>query len=116
VQEIVAHGGVTRREVMRGGLGVSRAAVWMTMATLFFVLFGANVETFFARTLDAGDWARAFSFEEMSTEVVRMAVAGLAMTLTGPLTAFAASRLMCSRTSPLPPSGGGREGGGAEHA
>jgi uncharacterized membrane protein len=97
VHEIAVQGAVSRREALRGGLGVARAAVWMTAATLFFVLFGTQLAPFLARSLalGAGAWARVFSFEEMATEAVRMTAAGLTMTLVGPLTALAASWLLC---------------------
>lgn len=85
-----------RGRVIRAGLAVGRAAVWMTAATLFFVLFAANLEPFLARSLrpSASAVVRLLDFEEIATEVVRLGVAGLAMTAVAPLTALLAGLVM----------------------
>jgi len=87
---------IPRREAIRAGLSVGRAAVWMTAATLFFVLLGANMEPFLVRSLGHGaaEWVRLMSFEEIAVEVVRIGTAGLTMTLVAPLTALFAGLLL----------------------
>ena len=97
VREVVANRpDIPRREAIRAGLSVGRAAVWMTAATFFFVLLGAHMEPFLARSLQSSgsEWVRLMGFEEIAVEVVRIAVAGLAMTLVAPLTAVAAVLLL----------------------
>ena len=97
---VVNHPGLPRARVIRAGLAVGRAAVWMTAATLFFVLFAANLEPFLARSLNrsASAMVRLLDFEEIATEVVRLGVAGLAMTAVAPLTALLAGLLLAGRT------------------
>jgi len=92
-----------RREAMAAGLSVGRAAVWMTAATLFFVLLGANLEPLLARSLQHGaaEWVRLMGFEDVATEVVRMVAAGLTMTLVAPLAALF-SGLLLTRHQPQP--------------
>lgn len=102
VREVVANRpDISRREALRAGLSVGRAAVWMTAATFFFVLVGANLEPFLARSLQgsAAEWVRLLGFEEMAIEVVRLAAAGLAMTAVAPLTAVVSALLLCRRAA-----------------
>ncbi len=97
VQEVVRHRpDLSVRAVFRSGCQVGRAAVWMTAATLFFVLLGAGMEPFLARTFEHGGagWVRLLSFEEVAVAVVRLATAGLTMTLVAPLTALVAGLLL----------------------
>jgi uncharacterized membrane protein len=97
VQEVVRHRpDLSVRAVFRSGCQVGRAAVWMTAATLFFVLLGAGMEPFLARTFQHGGagWVRLLSFEELAVAVVRLATAGLTMTLVAPLTALFAGLLL----------------------
>ncbi|MFP4057840.1 MAG: YibE/F family protein [Candidatus Brocadiia bacterium] len=103
VQEVAAQGhGLSRRRLVASGLAVGRAAVWMTAATLFFVLLGSNLEPFLHRSLQrsALGWARLMSFEEIALLVLRMAAAGLTMTLVAPLTALLAALFLASPRSP----------------
>jgi len=100
VHEIVVNRpDVPRREAVRRGVSVGRAAVWMTAATFFFVLLGANMEPFLARSMQHGaaEWVRLLGFEEIAVEAVRVAAAGLAMTLVAPLTALFAGLLLTRR-------------------
>jgi uncharacterized membrane protein len=102
VQEVVRNRpDISRREAIRGGLSVGRAAVWMTAATLFFVLLGAGMEPFLARSFEhAGSgWVRLMSFEEIAVTVVRLGTAGLTMTLVAPLTALLAGLLLARKGS-----------------
>ena len=102
VQEIVVNRpDIPRRELIRNGISVGRAAVWMTAATFFFVLLGAHIEPFLARSIQhsASEWVRLMGFEEISVEAVRIATAGLTMTLVAPLTALFASTLLTRRAS-----------------
>lgn len=97
VQEVVRNRpDISRREAIRGGLSVGRAAVWMTAATLFFVLLGAGMEPFLARGFGHGaaGWVRLMGFEEAAAAVVRIATAGLTMALVAPLTALCAGLLL----------------------
>ena len=106
VREIAANRpDVSRREALRAGLSVGRAAVWVTAATFFFVLVGANIEPFLARSLqhDPGEWVRLLGFEEIAVEVVRLVAAGLAMTVVAPLTAVFAALLLARRRTPAIP-------------
>ncbi|MFW6161542.1 MAG: YibE/F family protein, partial [Planctomycetota bacterium] len=108
VREVVTNRpDLSRREALRAGLSVGRAAVWMTAATFFFVLVGANLEPFLARSLQAepSEWVRLLGFEGLAVEVVRLAAAGLAMAAVAPLTAaFAALLLVRRRHSPAQPT------------
>ena len=102
VQEIaVNRPDIPRRELIRSGLSVGRAAVWMTAATFFFVLLGAHIEPFLARSIQhsAAEWVRLMGFEEIALEAVRIATAGLTMTLVAPLTALFAGLLLTKRPS-----------------
>jgi len=106
VREIAANRpDVSRREALRAGLSVGRAAVWVTAATFFFVLLGANIEPFLARSLqhDPAEWVRLLGFEEIAVEVVRLVAAGLAMTAVAPLTALCAAVLLARRRAPAIP-------------
>jgi len=101
VQEVVTNRpDLSRREVVRSGLSVGHAAVWMTAATLFFVLLGAGMEPFLARMgqHSGQGWMRLLSYEEMAVLVVRLAIAGLTMALVAPLTALFAGLLLAKGT------------------
>ena len=110
VHEVVANRpSIPRRAAVWAGLSVGQAAVWMTAATLFFVLLGANLEPFLVRSLQhsASEWVRLVGFEDIATEVVRIGTAGLTMTLVAPLTALFSGLLLAGRPPGQAPDDGG---------